>query len=68
MSASYMESSFYNMFYKNSHIANKKLRFASNQGNNIGGGDEDISNFGLEPQSMEDPLKQSKINIKSALK
>lgn len=52
MQASYMESSFYNMYYKNSTInnpngGNKKIRFANDTG------DQDDSNFGLEVPSLE---------------
>ncbi len=49
MQASYLESSFYNVYYKNSQMAgalggSKKIRFAE---------DHDESNFGLEPPALE---------------
>ncbi|CDW89488.1 UNKNOWN [Stylonychia lemnae] len=51
MQASYMESSFYNMYYRNSVLndpkgGSKKLRFA-------GDIDQDDSNFGLDVPSLE---------------
>lgn len=67
MHASYLESSFYNVYYKNSQMAsgtqnNKKIRFAE---------DQDESNFGLEPPTLEngqDLAMKTGIGFKSGFK
>lgn len=61
MHASYLESSFYNMYYRNSTIndpkaGNKKLRFANENSSNMNNNnnlDQDESNFGLEVPTLE---------------
>lgn len=69
MSASYMESSFYNVFYKNQIINSpntKKIRFATQNliiDSNLTGGDQDDSNFGLDPPAID-----GQSSIKTSLK